>query len=131
MRSPVKLAYWAAAFFIFFGPLLGIYLHMYPSPIQIWPMYSATTPVCTLRFSSPEGDNPDFHLETVRLINQGMDRGEFSRFVLRTEAGVQRLLDAYCFMPTTKHRRAMVNLQCYAGGEWKSGARSGELACKD
>lgn len=131
MRSPVKLAFLAAAAFIFLSPLAGILYRHYPSPIQIWPMYSATSPMCTMHFSSAEGNDPNFHIETVRLINQGLDRPDFSRFVLRNEAGAGRLLDAYCFMPSTKHRRAIVDLKCFTQGEWKTSSRSGELACKD
>lgn len=127
----VKLAYFAAAAFIWLSPLVGIILEQHPSPVQIWPMYATAYPACTLRFYDPEGLNPGFNLETAMRLNQGLERPVYSRFILREETQGRKLLDAYCTFPSTKTRPAKASLQCFDGKEWQTSERSGEIVCKD
>lgn len=127
----VKLAYFSAAAFIWLSPLAGILMDRHPSPLQTWPMYATAYPACTLQFSDPENRDAGFNLQTAVLLNQGLERPSYTRFILREETPARRLLDAYCTFPSTKIRKAKALLQCFDGKEWKMSDRSGDLACKD
>lgn len=129
MKSWRKIAYRIAVVYIFFSPLIRLGERA-PSLIQRWPMYAGKRNLCTLRFSDRQGEDPNFHFETQRLLNLGLFRAANTPFILANENRAAKILRAYCNIASTRVRPFRAELQCFKGNSWSKIENFGDTECK-
>lgn len=130
MKPPAKIAYRIAIIFIFLSPFLSFRDHR-PSAIQTWPMYVGKHDLCTLRFSDPQGEDPNFHQDSVRRLNWALFRQPGAQFILRNEKMAAGLLNAYCKVPSARQGPAKIQLECFKENMWTTSAHFGGFACEN